>query len=70
MLQPRRPKQIQLQKKPQLNKDENSGKIDAKRIVLWSKLVRLVVAALYLVCEINLGTLPDEVKIGGKNDKK
>jgi hypothetical protein len=48
-----------------LNKTVNCGTIDTKRRVeLWGKLIRLVVAILYIVAELSIGYLPPEAKIG------
>jgi hypothetical protein len=53
----------------QLNKTETCGTIDLKRRVeMWQHLIRLVLAMLYLLCEMQLGRVPEEVKVGKRDN--
>lgn len=48
---------------------QNGAIIDSKRRVeIWGKIIRQVVALLYLVAELQLGKVPEEIKVG--NERK
>ena len=54
----------------QLKNNKKGGTIDSRRVALWQHLIRLAVAILYILCELSLGELPEDVKVGKNAEKK